>query len=108
MTNEEIIESIKAQYNRDLRKQLVKSILEYEKNQDREALKGGYAIMNQIFSYVLGNLGWTLADNAEDWDESPLEIMTMAFPKIETTHWFQQLQLNVRRRIELKIAEDAK
>ena len=108
MTHEEIIESIKAQYNRDLRKQLVKTLLEHEKNKDQAALKSGYQIMNQIFSYVLGQLGWTMTDNASKWDSSPLDIMCAAFPKIETTQWFAQLQLNVKRSIELKMGEEAK
>ena len=108
MTHQEIIESIKAQYNRDLRKQLVKSILENEKENDTQNLKGGYTIMNQIFSYVLSQLGWSIAENAEKWDESPLEIMQEAFPKLEKTQWFQQLQLQVKKSIEVKVAQDAK
>jgi hypothetical protein len=108
MTHQEIIESIKSQYNRDLRKQLVKSILENEKANDAQSLKGGYNIMNQIFSYVLNQLGWNIAENAEKWDESPLEIMKEAFPKLETTQWFQQLQLQVKKSIEVQIAQEAK
>ncbi|MDM5271884.1 hypothetical protein PGH07_06815 [Sulfurovum sp. zt1-1] len=108
MTHDEIIESIKAQYNRDLRKQLVKSLLEHEKNKDQAAIKSGYQIMNQIFSYVLNQLGWTITDNASKWDSSPLDIMSTVFPKLETTQWFAQQQLNVKKSIELKMAEEAK
>jgi DNA-binding ferritin-like protein len=108
MTHEEIIESIKEQYTRDLRKQLVKSLLEHEKNKDQAAIRSGYQIMNQIFSYVLNKLGWTIADNADQWDSSPLDIMSEVFPKLETTQWFAQQQLQVKRGIELKIAEEAK
>ncbi|MFT7878961.1 MAG: hypothetical protein ABXS91_01090 [Sulfurimonas sp.] len=108
MTHEEIIESIKEQYNRDLRKQLVKSLLIHEKNKDQEALRSAYQIMNQIFSYVLNKLGWTITDNASKWDSSPLDILCEAFPKIETTQWFAQQQLNVQKSIEVKMAEEAK
>lgn len=102
MTHQEIIDAIKAQYNRDLRKQLVKNLIEHEKNNNREGMKPGYQIMNQIFSYVLGELGWKLADNALTWDESPLQILEQAFPHIEETKWFQGLQLNLRKSIEVR------
>lgn len=108
MTQEEIIESIKEQYNRDLRKQLVKSLLEHEKNRDQAALRSGYQIINQIFSYVLSELGWTITDNASKWDTTPLDIMRASFPKLETTQWFAQQQLNVQKSIEVKMAEEAK
>ena len=106
MTHHEIVESIKAQYSRDLRKQLVQSILENEKSNDIQSLHGGYKIMNQIFSYVLSKQGWDIAKNAENWDESPLEIMKEAFPKLEQTQWFQQLTLTVNRNIEVVNQEE--
>lgn len=108
MTNEEIIESIKAQYNRDLRKQLVKRLQENEKMNDRQGIKSGYNIMNQIFSYVLKERGWTIAENANQWDNSPLEILQQAFPNIESTQWYKGLELNVQKSIEVQMSEETK
>ena len=102
MTHQEIIDSIKVQYNRDLRKQLVKNLQEYEKMQNKQGIKSGYQIMNQIFSYVLAQLGWNVSDNALNWDESPLQILEQSFPHIEETEWFQGLQLNLRKSIEVR------
>ncbi|MDD3592672.1 MAG: hypothetical protein PHO65_08525 [Sulfurovum sp.] len=107
MTHEEIIESIKSQYNKDLRKQLVESLLEYEQKQDPAALRYGYQIMNQIYSYILNKLGWASADNASKWDNSPLDIMSTVFPKLEDTQWFIQQQLHLNKSIALKIAKEA-
>ena len=108
MTNEEIIESIRAQYNRDLRKQLVKRLLESEKMNDRQGIQSGYNIMNQIFSYVLKERGWTIAENANRWDNSPLEILQQAFPNIESTQWYKSLELNVQKSIEVQMSEETK
>jgi hypothetical protein len=83
VTPQEISESIKATYNRDLRKQIVKKILSDEKVKHYD-----YAIINQIFSYVLKSLGWDIAKKRVEWDETPLEIMVDIFPKIETTKWY--------------------
>ena len=102
MTHQEIIDTIKAQYNRDLRKQLVKNLKDHEKNNDRDAIKSGYQIMNQIFSFILAQLGWNIADNALNWDESPLQILKESFPHIEETQWFQGLKLNIQKSIEVR------
>lgn len=108
MTNEEIIESIRAQYNRDLRKQLVKRLQESEKMNDRQGIQSGYNIMNQIFSYVLKERGWIIAENANRWDNSPLEILQQAFPNIESTQWYKGLELNVQKSIEVQMGEETK
>ena len=51
--HEQIIDALKEHYTRDLRKQVVKSVRKYEKDNDKEALKPSYNILNQIFSPVL-------------------------------------------------------
>jgi len=54
MENIQIIETLKDNYNRDLRKQVVKTIISNEK----ESKNPDYKIINQIFSYVLKELKW--------------------------------------------------
>ena len=44
----EIIETLKTHYNRDLRKQVVKTILKNEKETDRP----DYQVINQILLYI--------------------------------------------------------
>ncbi len=51
--------------------------------------------MKQIFSYVIAQLNWEIADHTSKWDDTPLKIMSLAFPKIETTKWFSQQKLNI-------------
>ena len=86
MTKEELIETLKAQYSRDIRKQLVKSLLEAEKEKDTDKQ---YKLMNQVFSYVLAQLGWSMPSGTEDWDPTPLEVMHEVFPKIMASKWYQ-------------------
>ena len=102
MNKNEIIETLKAQYNRDLRKQLVRALLNAEKenNTDKQ-----YKLMNQIFSYVLSQLGWTMAANTENWDSTPLEVMDEVFPKITTSKWFMEQKLTTKKQIDLKMDE---
>ena len=64
--------------------------------------------MNQIFSYVLGQLGWSLAENSQAWDNSPLDILQDAFPQIEATQWYKGLELNVQKSIDLTTTKNAK
>jgi len=94
---EEIISAIKGQYTRDLRKQLVKSIVQSEKNGDEESSASSYKVMNQIFTYVISELKWRIADNSNSWDDTPLKIMREVFPKIETTQWYKEQQLSVKK-----------
>lgn len=102
MTPEEIEASLKAQYNRDLRKQIVKSILAHEKNDDKEALQSSYHILNQIFSYVLSELGWNMVESSNKWDDTPLKVMSVTFPKLETTKWYQEQLLHVSDSIKVE------
>lgn len=85
MEKQKIIAAIKETYNRDLRKQVVKTILSQEKEHD----KPDYKIIHQIFAYVLKELNWNMADHIEEWDNTPLDIMEETFPKIETSKWFE-------------------
>jgi hypothetical protein len=100
MNRSEIVETLKSQYSRDLRKQLVKSLLEAEKNKDTTQQ---YKVMNQIFSYVISELGWTMAANTTKWDSTPLEIMSETFPKIKTSKWYEEQDLSVNRSIDVVV-----
>jgi hypothetical protein len=100
MNKEEIIETLKSQYSRDLRKQLVKSLLEAEK--EEETLKQ-YTLMNQIFSYVLAQLGWNMPSGTENWDPTPLEVIHEVFPKIMASKWYQEQQLMAKQHIDVLI-----
>ncbi|MEA3419683.1 MAG: hypothetical protein U9Q90_09840 [Campylobacterota bacterium] len=99
MKKTEIIETLKDNYDRDLRKQVVKSILASEK----ESKSPDYKIINQIFSYILKELNWNIADNTKDWDNTPLDIMEEAFPKLESTKWFEEQILTAKKIIELEM-----
>jgi hypothetical protein len=98
MTNDEIIKTLKSQYNKDIRNQLVESLLEVEKAEETETQ---YKLMNQIFSYVLAQLGWNMAENTENWDTGPLEIMTEVFPEIQTTLWYKEQILSTDKSINV-------
>jgi len=100
MTKNEIIETLKSQYSKDIRKQLVKSLLEAEKNKDTQTQ---YKLMNQIFSYVLAQLGWNMPSDTEAWDPTPLEVMHEVFPKIMASQWYQEQHLMTKQPIDLKI-----
>jgi hypothetical protein len=96
METTEIIQTLKTHYNRDLRKQVVKTLLKNEK----EADKSDYQIINQIFSYILKELDWKMADNIKEWDNAPLEIMQEVFPKIESTKWYEEQVLAANKMID--------
>ncbi|MEA2099975.1 MAG: hypothetical protein U9P72_07585 [Campylobacterota bacterium] len=93
---EKIISTIKEKYNRNLRKQIVKSIQISEKNNDQENLESSYKTINLILSYIISELKWRIANSSGSWDDTPLKIMREAFPKIETTKWFKDQQLCVK------------
>ena len=98
MNKQELIDTLKAQYNKDLRKQLVASLLEAE---DNEETNKQYKLMNQIFSYVLSQLGWTMAANAKSWDSTPLDVMMEVFPKIKKTKWFKEQHITATKSIDV-------
>ncbi len=102
MMEKEIIEALKKHYSRDLRKQIVKSMLKSEKSNDKAMQESSYRVINQIFSYIISELGWSISENTDGWDETPLKIIRDTFPKIDTTKWFKEQQLNVKNSIDLK------
>ena len=106
MQKEEIINTLKTQYPRDLRKQLVKTILTSEKNQDETVIKQKYNIMNQIFSYVLKECNWSMSENSENWDNTPLEIMIEVFPKLNTTQWYAEQDISVKKNIDVQMGQN--
>ena len=93
-----MIEALKAQYSRDIRKQLIKSLLEAEKEEETVTQ---YTLMNQIFSYVLAQLDWSMPRGTEDWDPTPLEVMHEVFPKIMASKWYQDQQLMAKQHIDV-------
>jgi len=95
----EIIQTIKENYNRDLRKKVVKTILAEEK----EKAKPNYQVINEILAYVLKELEWKMEDNTKEWDNTPLDIIEETFPKIESTKWFEELVLSAKKMIEMKM-----
>ncbi|MCW8821275.1 MAG: hypothetical protein OQK45_03530 [Sulfurovum sp.] len=99
MKKTEIIETLKAHYDRETRKQLVKSILQNEKQEDET----DYKIINQIFSYVLKELDWNFAKNTKEWDNTPLDIMEDVFPQIESTKWYKEQILTAKKMIDVQI-----
>ena len=101
MQKNKIINELKAQYPRDLRKQLVKTILSNEKNDDKIATEKSYNLMNQIFSYVLKECNWSMSQNSGEWDNTPLEIMTEVFPKLDTTQWYKEQGFVVKKDIDI-------
>ena len=94
----EIVDKLKTAYNRDTRKQIVKSIIREEKS----SLVPNYQIINQIFSYVLSESNWSFSPNSKKWDSLPLDIMQEVFPKIEKTKWYKQQVLEAKGSIDLK------
>lgn len=103
MQKEIIINELKAQYPRDLRKQLVKTILTYEKGTDKVAIEEKYKLMNQIFSYVLKECDWSMSKNSANWDNTPLEIMVETFPKLSTTQWYAEQDISVKKNIDVQM-----
>jgi len=97
-----IIDALKESYTRTLRKEVVRNMLLHEKNNDKEAQESSYKIMNQIFSYVISELGWSISQNTNSWDDTPLKILSEVFPKIEKTKWYKDQGLSVKKSINLE------
>ena len=101
MSKEKIIKDIRAKYPRDLRKQLIKTVLMQEKEKNAAALKESYGLIDQIFSYVLKECDWSMAENSEEWDYTPLEIMDEAFPKLAETKWYKDQILFAKHALDV-------
>ncbi len=99
--HQEIIDTLKERYTRDIRKQLIKTILKDEKSKDKKAKESSYILIKQIFSYVIGEVSWSMSENTNSWDDTPLKIMQEVFPKIETTQWFKEQHISVKNSVNL-------
>ena len=108
MDNEQLIDELRSHYSRDLRKQLVKTVLANEKSDDQSAAKPQYDLLDQIFSYVLKSSDWDIPDNLQGWNQSPLQIMGKVFPKLESTRWYREKRLAVSRNIDVVVEDKAK
>lgn len=97
-----VVERLKEQYSRDLRKKVVKSMLQHEKSKDKEAQDSSYKIVDQIFSYIMSDLGWSISQDSHSWNDAPLKIMSDVFPKIESTKWFKEKKLHVTKSINIE------
>lgn len=84
---------------RETRKQVVKTILQDEKQEEVT----DYKMINQIFSYVLKELNWSFASNTKEWDSTPLDVMEEAFPKIESTKWYKEQILTAKKMIDVQM-----
>jgi hypothetical protein len=105
MNKEEIIQTLKDTYSREIRKGLVRSILEKEKTENELEIQQQYKLMNQIFSYVLQQSGWKMGENSSNWDASPLEVMQEVFPKLSTTQWYSEQLLSTNQNVEVQVQE---
>ena len=105
MNKEEIIKILKDTYSREVRKGLVRSILEKEKTENELEIQQQYTLMNQIFSYVLQQTGWKMGENSSTWDASPLKIMQDVFPKLSTSKWYSEQLLNTKQNVEVHVQE---
>ena len=105
MNREEIIKILKDTYSREVRKGLVRSLLEKEKTENELEIKQQYTLINQIFSYVLQQTGWKMGENSSAWDASPLKIMHDVFPKLSTSKWYSEQLLNTKQNVEVQVQE---
>ena len=101
MDTNKIVEELKGHYPRDIRKQLVKTILQNEKTNNKQDVQQQYQIINQIFSYVLKSCNWDMPSNSEALDHKPLAIMNEVFPKLDTTKWFEEQLLMTKNSINV-------
>lgn len=102
MTNEAIIDTIKAKYDRNTRKDLIKNIQKFEKAKDYQNLQGGYQILHQLFAYILKELKWDIKDRSLEWDKAPIEILEASLPQIEQTQWYAGLRMSIQAHIDGK------
>lgn len=105
MTKETIITTLKEHYPRDTRKQLIKTILEQEKTMSELDKANVYKTLNQIFSFVLQQAGWEMANNSQEWNEMPLEVMKESFPKLSSTKWYEEQCLTAKQAIDVQLGE---
>lgn len=97
MNKEALINQIKSTYSREVRKNLIKSIIESEKSDNTQIVDKQYKIINQIFSYVIKESSWKIASNSNNIDTTPLDIMVDSFPKIANTKWYQEKIISITK-----------
>lgn len=99
MKQNEIKNTLTQNYSNAIRHELIQSILSDEK----ENSEPNYKIINQIFSYVLSELGWEMVKNTNEWDKKPLKIMKDTFPQVEKTKWYNDKILTAKNSIDTDI-----
>jgi len=102
VTNEAIIDTIKAKYDRNSRKELIKKIQKLEKAKDYPNLQGGYQILHQIFVYILKELNWDISNRTLEWNKAPIEILEASLPQIEQTQWYAGLRMSIQAHMDGK------
>jgi len=102
MNNQEIIDAIKAKYDRNIRKGLIKNVLALEEAKDYANLQGGYQILHQLFSYILKELHWDINDRSLAWNKAPIDILHETLPQIEKTQWYAGLRISIQAHIDGK------
>ncbi|MEA3522822.1 MAG: hypothetical protein U9R50_07585 [Campylobacterota bacterium] len=82
------VKFIKESYPKKVRMELVTNLIEAQANKNDEVVENISNLLDQIFSVLLKNLKWSMAESLKDWDYRPIDIMKEAFPKIEKTKWY--------------------
>ena len=106
MKQEEIIDTIKSTYSRDIRKNLIKSIIKSEKSKNSEMQDKQYKIINQIFSYIIKESGWKISQNSNTLDSTPMEIMLEVFPKLSSTKWYEEQNVVVKNSVDVVMGDE--
>ena len=104
MNQETLIQTLKEYYPRDIRKQLVKTILSNEKDTDSSPEQ--YVLINQIFSYVLKECNWDMPASSIKWDSQPLKIMNTVFPKLDTTKWYKDQFILAKQGVGVVVSKE--
>jgi len=42
-----------------------------------------------------------MAESAENWDRTPLDVMSEVFPKIKTSKWYTEQHISVDQNIDV-------
>ncbi len=50
----------------------------------------------------MSELNWNISQNTNNWDDTPLKILSEVFPKVETTKWYKDQQLSVKKSINVE------
>ena len=102
MKKEDIINTLKEHYSKEIRRNLIRSILEQEQSISELNKKEVYKTINQIFSFVLQQANWQMGETSQTWDAIPLEVMKETFPKLSNTKWYNEQILTTQQDIKIK------